>query len=266
MRRSTHRGTRATVWLIVIGLAACSTKTPEIPPPQAETAPAPPTVAEQAASLQHSIDRAIHLLQNGESDAASAELRAVLKEKPGNKSARFLISQIETPIEKLFPRDSFTVKLGKNQRLSNLASAYLGNSLAFYGLARYNQIPVPLKVHEGQAIRIPKTPASLLAAQKKAGGPPLRLSKSVTESEIATLATETSPADASPVSSSASPDQHKAAERYYRAGLVAFQRQDLDRAIAQWRKAVVADPSYVDARVSLAQAEKLKQNLKQLQK
>lgn len=264
MRRSTYRGRMAAIWLIAIGLPACSTKTPEVPSPPAETAPAPPTAAEEAATLQHSIDRAIRLLQNGESEAASVELHAVLKEKPGNKSARFLVAQIETPIEKLFPRNNFTVKLGKNQRLSNLASTYLGNSLAFYGLARYNGIAVPLKVREGQAIRIPKTPASLLAAQKKAGGPPLRLSGPVSETDIASLATDDVPsADAS---AAASPSQHKAAERYYRAGLVAFQRQDLDRAISEWRKAVAADPGYVDARVSLAQAEKLKQNLKQLQK
>jgi tetratricopeptide (TPR) repeat protein len=207
----------------------------------------------------------VHLLQNGEAEAADAELHAVLKERPGSKPARLLVAQIETPIEKLCPHDSFLVKVGKNQKLSSLAALYLGNSLLSYGLARYNQIPVPAKVHEGQAIRIPKTPVSLLAAQQRAGGPPLRVAGSVSESEIAddpALADAGSAADI-PLPS---PEQRKAAERYYRAGLVAFQRQDLDRAIAQWRKAIASDPGYVDARVSLAQAEKLKRNLEQLQK
>jgi tetratricopeptide (TPR) repeat protein len=231
----------------------------------AESEHPPPTIADgQKATVQHSIERAVRLLQNGESETADAELHAVLAERPGNKSARFLLAQIETPIGKLFPHDSFAVKLGKKQKLSNLASLYLGNSFAFYGLARFNGIPVPAKVHEGQTIRIPRTPASLLAAQKQAGGPPLRLSGSTSDGEIASLAAiEASAPDADAVSS---PAQRKSAERFYHAGLIAFQRQDLARAIAQWQKAVAADRTYLDARLSLAQAEKLQQNLQQLQK
>ncbi|MBV8800911.1 MAG: hypothetical protein JOY77_12680 [Alphaproteobacteria bacterium] len=265
-----RQGAFAVLVLAALALGACRSKIPEELPPAPEPSSAKEPAAERQADVQHSIERAVRLLQKGESEAGDAELHAVLNEKPSSRSARFLIAQIETPIGKLFPQESFPVRLGKNQKLSHLASKYLGNPLAFYGLARFNGIAVPLNVHEGQIIRIPKTPGSLVAAQKTAGGPPLRLSGPASESELASLppADAAAPADA-PASQgkpAISPAQHRAAERFYRAGLIAFQRQDLDRAIAQWRKAVAADPGYVDARVSLAQAEKLKQNLRQLRK
>jgi tetratricopeptide (TPR) repeat protein len=56
------------------------------------------------------------------------------------------------------------------------------------------------------------------------------------------------------------------AERYYRAGLVAFQKQDLDTAISAWRKALAADPGFADAQLHLFEAERLKKSLKALRK
>lgn len=56
----------------------------------------------------------------------------------------------------------------------------------------------------------------------------------------------------------------RAADSYYRAGLVAFQRQDLDGAIGAWDKALSIDPNHRNAQLNRAQAVELKQNLQRL--
>ena len=56
----------------------------------------------------------------------------------------------------------------------------------------------------------------------------------------------------------------KAADVYYRNGVQAFQRQDLDGAIAAWDKALSFDPNHKNAQLQRAQAIELKQNLQKL--
>jgi lipoprotein NlpI len=46
--------------------------------------------------------------------------------------------------------------------------------------------------------------------------------------------------------------------------MIAFQRQDLDGAIAAWDKVLALDPDHKDAQLNRAQALKLKENLKKL--
>jgi tetratricopeptide (TPR) repeat protein len=56
----------------------------------------------------------------------------------------------------------------------------------------------------------------------------------------------------------------KAADIYYRQGVDAFQRQDLDGAIAAWDKAIAYNPEHKNAQLQRAQAIELKQNLQKL--
>ena len=56
----------------------------------------------------------------------------------------------------------------------------------------------------------------------------------------------------------------KAADLHYRAGVAAFQKQDLDGAIAAWDKTLAVDPDHKNAQLSRAQAIELKQNLQKL--
>jgi Tfp pilus assembly protein PilF len=53
---------------------------------------------------------------------------------------------------------------------------------------------------------------------------------------------------------------------YYERGLVAFQHQDLNTAIADWDKVLAIDPNHKDAQLSRAQAVRLKNNLAKLKK
>jgi Tfp pilus assembly protein PilF len=58
---------------------------------------------------------------------------------------------------------------------------------------------------------------------------------------------------------------HVIAVRKYKEGMIAFQKQDLDGAIAAWDRVIALEPDYKDAQLSRAQALKLKENLKRLQ-
>jgi tetratricopeptide (TPR) repeat protein len=58
--------------------------------------------------------------------------------------------------------------------------------------------------------------------------------------------------------------KNKAADIYYRLGVAAFQKQDLDRAIAAWDKTLTIDPDHKNAQLNRSQATELKQNLQRL--
>ena len=58
--------------------------------------------------------------------------------------------------------------------------------------------------------------------------------------------------------------KNKAADANYRIGVAAFQKQDLDRAIAAWDKTLAIDPDHKNAQLNRAQALELKQNLQKL--
>jgi Tfp pilus assembly protein PilF len=238
----------AFVVLLAGSMAACSTVRNSLQPATASSAG-----ATDVGSRAERFQRALDLLQNGDARAADVELHAYLKDVPDSKAAVFLVAQIEKPLSDLFPADSFTVKVSRNDSLSSLARMYLGDSLSFYGLARYNDIPVPGKVSEGQSIRIPKTPEAMqalarnnaAAAAPQAGGP------SVSTPSKSAKSAETT---------------RKLADVYYERGLVAFQHQDLNTAIADWDKVLAIDPNHKDAQLSRAQAVRLKNNLAKLRK
>ena len=240
-----HRFNRLRLLFILplaVSIAACSTLQKTAQPATSSDANS------RAARFQH----ALELLQDGDARGADMELHAYLKDLPESKSAIYLIAQIERPLPELFPTDSFTVKLSRNDSLSSLARLYLGDALGFYGLARYNDIAVPAKVGEGQTIRIPRTAEATAALARNAAAAP----------------TTTSSAPAPQVVKAAKPAESpsKLAEMYYARGLVAFQHQDLTAAIADWDKVLAIDPNYKDAQLSRAQAIRLKSNLAKLKK
>ena len=307
------------------------------------------TDASAPLSAQAHLDRAVSLLQRGASVEATQELKACLATNPDSKSAKFLLAQIQTPVAELYPGDSFTIVLGRKDTLSGLAATWLGDPLAFYGLARYNGIAAAGHVVSGQRIRIPKiaaaappmlrTETSVAVAAPPAvsppppprGAPPANLASfaaavkaghfidaahaaeagNLTPGKIpaAMLANAYFRAAAAEKSSDAgSADVHarkagelylktlrnfaqsraafllalsvqgndaaaqagldaateKLAAEYFRRGLIAFQHQDLDAAIAAWDRELVLKPADHDAQLNRAQAVQLKANLQKL--
>lgn len=239
-----HASLRVLILLsLLVPVAACSTFKKSVPPPVTSNA----NTISPAAQFQHALD----LLQDGDAQGADAELHAYLKSVPDSSAASYLIAQIETPLSALFPAASFSVRVTKSDTLSSLARTYLGNSLAFYGLARFNGISVPSKVGEGQSLRIPKTVEAVQARARLVAittAPPPQV--------VAPAPTE--PAANSPAA------QHKLADEFYQRGLVAFQHQDLDAAIADWDKTLAIDPNFASAQLNRAHAIRLKNNLAKL--
>jgi Tfp pilus assembly protein PilF len=347
---------------------------PATPPPMAPMAMAPMPTPGIAARERFQL--AINSLQQGDSPKAAVELRAYLAEVPNSTPARNLLAQIETPLEMLYPAESFNVQLQQSETLSSLAGIYLGDVLAFYGLARYNMIQNPARVSVGQTIRIPSTPATLAAqanrasmasmqasvapmpmpaappaaaAPAPAAPPPVvasaqppapparpapprdpwisirenvaagRFDAAIMDAEAAQvrpnaaqavvlasayagnakavqamnameaatqalragqlyLETANRPQDAlAPLELAVmlAPTDNRAqmllataktrvSDGYYRDGVAAFQRQDLDGAIAAWDRALAVDPNHRNAQLNRAQAIELKQNLQRL--
>jgi tetratricopeptide (TPR) repeat protein len=320
------------------------------------TSPAPALRPEPTKSASERLQLAIGLLQQGDPARARLELTIYLAQVPDSRPARTLLAQIDTPLTTLFPAESFTVQLGRNETLSSLAELYLGDAYRWYGLARYNGIQNPAKVLAGQTIRIPKTAQSVAAlarlSQARARPQPApaapaantpkaalptpprgadlwasiredvaagRFDSAIREAEsnrvtpdraqslvlasaylgnartlrgsdpksasaqamraaqlylenadraedavdALQLAVEINPTDA-PAKTLLASTAGKAAESYYRTGVAAFQRQDLDKAIAAWDRALAIDPTHRNAQLSRAQALELKQNLKEL--
>jgi tetratricopeptide (TPR) repeat protein len=339
------------------------------PPPVAPMAMAPMPTPGIAARERFQV--AINALQQGDAPKAAVELRAYLAEVPNSTPARNLLAQIETPLEMLYPAESFNVQLQQNETLSSLAGIYLGDVLQFYGLARYNMIQNPGRVSLGQTIRIPSTPATLAAqanrasmasmqasaapmpmpaAPPAAAPPPVvasappppapparptpprdpwisirenvaagRFDAAIKDAETAQvrpnaaqavilasayagnanavqmtnvmeaaaqalragqlyletanrpqealapleLAGMLAPMDNRPQMLLATA-KTRVSDGYYRDGVAAFQRQDLDGAIAAWDKALAVDPNHRNAQLNRAQAIELKQNLQRL--
>jgi tetratricopeptide (TPR) repeat protein len=354
---------------------------PEMAPPAALPAapPPPPMMAmlmpTPGIAARERFQLAINSLQQGDSQRAAVELRAYLAEVPNSTPARNLLTQIETPLEMLYPAENFTVQLQANETLSSLSGIYLGDVLAFYGLARYNMIENPSRVAAGQMIRIPRTAATLAAqanrasmasmqmplpppaampapaAPAPAAPPPVvasapppppapparpapprdpwvsirenvtagRYDAAIKDAETAQvrpnpaqaivlasayagnaraiqmsnameaaahafragqlyLETANRPQDAiaplelavmlAPMDNRAqmllTTAKTRVSEAYYRDGVAAFQRQDLDGAIAAWDRALAVDPNHRNAQLNRAQAIELKMNLQRL--
>ena len=385
-----RRGATALVLIpAAVALSACMTAKVEAPPmttAMAMTMTMPPPMEQLAAPVvpqapqatpglaaRERFQLALNLLQQGNSMRADVELKAYLMDVPNSVPARSLVSQIETPLDMLFPADSFTVQLGQNETLSSLAGLYLGDVLAFYGLARYNNIENPSRVVAGQMIRIPRTPATLAAQMARTSAPPNQQASAMPapaprvappvappppvatgpaappppaarpapprdpwqtirenvatghfdaairdaetsrvmpdRAQAAVLATAYAgnakairTSDAMQAAAQAlragqlyldtanrpeeaieplelavalaPADMHaqallvsaktKAADTYYRNGVAAFQKQDLDGAIAAWDHVLTIDPNHKNAQLNRAQAVELKQNLQRL--
>ncbi len=368
--------------LIAIGLsaavlAACAGQQTAAPPPPPPPAPVAAPVAEAPKPTEpvytatpdlkprDRFKKAVKDLETGQAGQAKAELLQYLVDVPeNNKRAQSLLSQIESPITEYFPPESFTVVVGTGETMSTLAQTFLGDSLKFYALSRYNGITNPSLVSVGQTVKIPKTPQTLAAkdardkgvAAKPAAaevaaaeapdedvdeskaGPAKPLPKgtmekiralaaagnidgAIKEIEADKIGAGLSPADttfiadtylasakslqgsnpslagaraqkagdlylkmgdkpdkaleAAQLASTLNPKSANAqklltsakaaaADRYYRTGLSAFRKQELDAAIKAWDKVLEIDPNHENAKLQRAQAIELKEKLSKL--
>jgi tetratricopeptide (TPR) repeat protein len=232
-------------------LAGCGTR-PAAPPPAPGPVPPEATVGPEAPELpvgpaspaaqqqaQKIAIAAVELLEGGFEDQARIELQRALMADANNRLAHNLLRQMSVDPVAALGRESFAYVVKPGETLSRIAQRHLGDVYSFYILARYNDIRVPKQLAGGQTIRIPGKAPPPTAMERE----PRRGEAAIVRPEIRpAIATPESPALPLPAPVAAPPAAPSApelspAERALRAAEAAERSGDLDRALADYRRA-----------------------------
>jgi tetratricopeptide (TPR) repeat protein len=132
---------------------------PEPEPPATEPVPAGPCSDLPAKELER---MALELLDGGETEEAREKLNCALELNPDAYQATQLLEQLDADPVAYLGKRNFKYTVQSSETLSKIAQSYLGSSLKFVILARYNGIEVPSNLAAGQVIKIPgKKPAEV---------------------------------------------------------------------------------------------------------
>ena len=140
---------------------------PPQPQPPVQTQPVMPPEPEPVVEdlePRERYNRALELLQIGDTREARRHLELALQDQPGYRRASELLEQLQVdPIEYL-GRKSFQYQVQRDESLSKIAEQFLGDPLKFVILARYNGIDNPSQLAVGQSLKIPgERPAPAVA-------------------------------------------------------------------------------------------------------
>lgn len=123
-----------------------------------QSAPAPVSNVDSSSVPQTPLltqKQILKLLETGQPDRAKAALKTYLASYPNSALAKRLYAQLTESPETRYGHEHFKYKIKRGDTLGVLAQRYLGSSMEFYGLARYNGILDPRKIQVGQHIKIP---------------------------------------------------------------------------------------------------------------
>lgn len=227
--------------------SGCATPPPPPPPPKAvepvveapkPAAPAEPQLppAQAKAEAQRLAISAIDLLQNGDEANARTTLERANAMDPANDLARKLLDQIRADAQAELGPTFFRYTVQRDDSLSKIAQAYLGDRFRFYILAKYNDIANPSKLTAGQVIKIPgKAPATppATAGGRQPGAP-------------ATPAAAAAAPEPAPAAEAESP-QKKALSSLMQQGAEQQKSGNLEAAYATFSEAVRTEPGNRDA-------------------
>jgi tetratricopeptide (TPR) repeat protein len=265
------------------------------PVPAAPAAPAAPELspAQARAQAQKLALEAVDHLQNGDEAGARQVLATALGLDPANDIARKMQEQINADAQKELGPVFFRYTVQRDESLSKLAQQYLGDRLRFYILAKYNDMANPSKLAAGQVIKIPgkapaappasaRPPAGVAETPEPAPGTTAVAPAAAGGNELAALMQKGRRLQAggdlpgayaafseAVVRAPGNRDaiiQRDAAKgalirSYDREATQAFQRQNLDLAIAQWDRVLELDPGNQKARLERERAIELKKRM-----
>jgi tetratricopeptide (TPR) repeat protein len=252
--------------------------------------------AQARAQAQKLAIEAVDDLQNGDEASARTTLDKALAFDPANELARKLYDQIRADAQKELGPVFFRYTVQRDDSLSKLAQLYLGDRFRFYILAKYNEMANPNRLSAGQVIKIPgKGPIAAPAAPPVA---PPKAAEPVEPARPAVApAVEPEPKPRDDVTAAlrkareletkgnlegAYASINEAVARFpgnetvqkqrdsTRAALLrsldreatqAFQRQNLDLAIAKWDRILEIDPANRKARLERERAQDLKKRM-----
>jgi len=261
--------------------------------PAPAPAPAPPpapelTPAQAKAQAQRLALEAVDQLQNGDETTARLTLDKAVALDPTNDLAKKLQEQIKADAQKELGPVFFRYTVQRDDSLSKLAQQYLGDRFRFYILAKYNDMASPNKLAAGQVIKIPGRapavpPAAVAPAAPAAeavaapGAADAKPRDDVTEllqkgKELETkgnlegaYAAYAEAARKTPVNAEAVRRRDASRTALLRSldreGTQAFQRQNLDLAIAKWDRILEIDPANQKAKLERERSLELKKKM-----
>ena len=299
--RETWRWAATAVAAAVI--AGCASEPPAPPAPK-PVAPAPVAApepvappepalppAQAKAQAQKMAMEAVDLLQNGDEAKARGVLEKATALDPSNDLARKLLDQIKADAQTELGATFFRYTVQKDDSLSKIAQAYMGDRFKFYILAKYNDIANPNRLAAGQVIKVPgrapppsaRAPAAAPAPAPQAAEPapaaeaeaaPAKAPSSAMQQGIAqqksgnlegAYASFSEAARNEPGNKDAvlNRDSVKVAllRKYDREAQQAYQRQNLDLAIKKWDQILELDPNNQKAKLERERAVELKKKM-----
>jgi len=254
-----------------------------VPPPAPEITPAQAKAQAQRLALD-----AVDQLQSGDEAAARLTLDKAIALDPTNDLAKKLQDQIKADAQKELGPVFFRYTVQRDDSLSKLAQQYLGDRFRFYILAKYNDMASPNKLAAGQVIKIPgrapATPpaavapaapateavAAPAAADAKPRGDVAELLQKGKDLEAkgnleGAYAAYAEAAKKTPVNAEAVRRRDASRTALLRSldreGTQAFQRQNLDLAIAKWDRILEIDPNNQKAKLERERCLELKKKM-----
>ena len=252
--------------------------------PAAVPAPAPVDPAIARPQAQKLALEAVDQLQNGDEPAARATLERALALDANNDLAKKLVDQIRADAQRELGPVFFRYTVQRDDTLSKLAQQYLGDRFRFYLLAKYNDIANPSRLAAGQVIKLPgKGPLPPVATAPEPT-PPVKPPEPEPKpaDNVADMLAKAADLEKGGNIEGAylvyadvlqrSPNHADATKRrdavrtklvaqYDREATQAFQRQNLDLAIAKWDRVLEIDPANRKARLERDRAADLKKRM-----
>lgn len=206
----------------------------------------------------------IVLIENGRDDQARAALKTFLKKEPKNPQALSLQRQLTTDPRILMGAHVVKYTVQNGDTLGGLAQKYLGSSLKFVSLARYNHIQRSRDLRVGQVIEVPDISSAESAPAASASASMPQNTETVASVAAEKGAEATPPAIVAPkaapvlieppvvkasVAAQAPTADAKALEQ---SGMVAYKQKQWEAAYTALSSAVLASPGIEPATSTLA--------------
>lgn len=215
-------------------------KAPEATTPQPSAPPAVAAVPGRSPPQRY--QAALQALQEGRTPVARVELVALLQEQPSDRRARSLLTEIDVDPRQLYGSDSFSYTIQSGDTLFSLSKRFLKNPLNFYGLARFNNLTLPVELQPGQQILIPghyRAPERAVTPRRTASSQ------------------STAPTESSAARAEITPAARQQAHMLRRQGLEQMSAGAIDRAVTLLSQANSFDPEDGAIAGDLARARRI---------